>query len=308
LDTSQGLHVLHACCTPFCADPYVLLSILRTNAAMRKIFPKPEDFSSTNHSDYPIDLNQRTEDPNRATALHMACSLASTQSDLNLVHILLKAGADVNMKDAQDNTPLDIALSLNNRSLVGLLLSQPGLSTLPKLENIPAYFSLTGIQLNSSPERISLFAERLDHLDLSQNQLASLPASYSQFANLTEINLANNHLRTFPAVILSLKKLQSINLAWNMLTHIPQKISELSDLEVLILKHNSLEGLPSSLRLLNLKKLNIKDNPLDTIPKEVVYRGTVALLSYLSQLDETVANWKRIKLLVLGEEATGKTR
>lgn len=307
LDATKAYFPLHTACTSVCGDPYVLLSILRTKANLRKVFPKLEDSTQVpSQADYPLDINRQTPDSDSTTALHLACKIST--SELNLVHILLKANADVNIQDANQDTPLDIALASNNRSLIALLLIQPELQKSPKLENVSGHFYLSQLALSTPPERLCLIAEHIDLLDLSQNQLASLPASYSQFVNLSVINLSNNHFRSFPMVLTSLKKLNTINLSYNVITSIPSQIEELKELRVLKLKYNNLESLPSTLGKLPLKKLILTNNPLESIPKEVVNRGTAGVLSYLTQLEDSVACWKRIKLLVLGEEATGKTR
>ena len=64
---------------------------------------------------------------------------------------------------------------------------------------------------------------------------------------------------------------------------------------------------PQLARIPNLQKLAVERNPFESIPKEMLSRGTTTLLSYLNQMEGNENTWKRIKLLVLGEEATGKT-
>jgi E3 ubiquitin-protein ligase KEG len=59
------------------------------------------------------------DDPHCRTALHTAAMI----NDAELVKIILEAGVDVNIRNAQNTTPLLVALNRGANSCVGLLLA-----------------------------------------------------------------------------------------------------------------------------------------------------------------------------------------
>jgi len=59
------------------------------------------------------------DDPHCRTALHTAAMI----DDVELVKIILEAGVDVNIRNAQNTTPLHVALNRGANSCVGLLLA-----------------------------------------------------------------------------------------------------------------------------------------------------------------------------------------
>ncbi|KAL5655226.1 hypothetical protein ACJX0J_034545, partial [Zea mays] len=59
------------------------------------------------------------DDPHCRTALHTAAMI----NDVELVKIILEAGVDVNIRNAQNTTPLHVALNRGANSCVGLLLA-----------------------------------------------------------------------------------------------------------------------------------------------------------------------------------------
>ena len=97
-DTSRR-YPIHECCTASCGDPLVLLQLLRTNTKYRPCLPQIEGRELSDSSD--VDVNRLTRDAQQTTALHLACQLATSERDLTLVHLLLKAKADPNIKDAE---------------------------------------------------------------------------------------------------------------------------------------------------------------------------------------------------------------
>ena len=299
---------IHVCCTLACGDPYVLLNILRVDKRYLALFPAPEG-SEQPEGNVEIDVNQITFSPVATTAFHLACSLCENQgSNLSLIHILLKAGADINKENAEGITPFEIALGDQNNALCALLATQPELSTVPSESQIPFSLNFSYLGMNSYPDKLSFLASHLQILDLSKNPITSLPASLG-LPNLTTIRLKDLNLRTFPTALFGCAKLQYVDLSNNLIALIPAHIENLVELKTLKMRNNALDALPSSLaRLPKLQKLALEKNPLQSIPKEVLTHSFKTLMSYLSQMEGQTNNWKRIKLLVLGEEATGKTR
>lgn len=307
-------HPLHLCCMGGCADPYVLMNILRTDQKYRDLLPAAAEEAQwpdgSGHS-VSIDVNMVTADHEKATPLHFACQLPTSSGtdrpELSLVQLLIKAGADLNALDGNGMTPLDYALKEGNTPVCAILMSQPELNVAPSEFSIPDSINFASMGMNTCPERLSLLGQHLENLDLSKNPIATLSDSFASFINLKRICLRDMTLRAFPACLFSMTKLQYIDLSNNLITHIPPRIECLVNLKTLKLRENKLNSLPSSLATLPLQKLALERNPLESIPTEVTSRGLTTLMGYLRQMEGQANTWKRIKLLVLGEEATGKT-
>ena len=256
--------------------------------------------------DITIDINQLNLFGQ--SCFHIACITSCQTGDLSLIHILLKAGIDINSIDYDGTNVLDIAIKNSNWCLLALLLSQPSLSVVPNDSLMPSFINFGSFDMSSYPDKLSCLAPNLQELVLSKNRIVSLPNSLSLLTSLKRIRLKDMNLRSFPTCLLSIYSLEYIDLTKNLISHIPPQIENLQSLSTLKLRDNALNSLPHSLsKLPKLKKITIEKNPLESIPKEVLARGTPTLLNYLKQMDGKTNNWKRIKLLVLGEEATGKT-
>ena len=70
-------------------------------------------------------------------------------------------------------------------------------------------------------------------LNLSGNQLTSLPPEIEKLTNLTGLNLANNKLTSVPLEITKLTSLTSLDLGYNKLTSLPPEIAKLTKLRAL---------------------------------------------------------------------------
>lgn len=83
------------------------------------------------------------------------------------------------------------------------------------------------------------FTEVACELDISSQNLTTLPDNISRLSNLTEINLSNNHFTEFPKQLLTLKNLVYINLSSNRLENIPDEIiNSLPKLQKIQLENN----------------------------------------------------------------------
>ncbi|XXQ34123.1 F-box domain-containing protein [Plasmodiophora brassicae] len=108
-------------------------------------------------------------------------------------------------------------------------------------------------------------------LDLSHNELTSIPAEIGQLTSLKELNLAGNYLRSIPAEIGQLTSLKTLYLLYNHdLRSIPPEIGQLTSLETLSLAVNRLQSIPAEIgQLTSLKDLDLRDNELRSIPAEI---------------------------------------
>ncbi|XP_023574099.1 leucine-rich repeat-containing protein 40 isoform X2 [Octodon degus] len=188
----------------------------------------------------------------------------------------------------------DLDLS-NNR-----LAAVPGsFSSLPNLKRL----SLSSNQLKSLPAEMSRM-KKLKHLDCNSNLLETIPPELAGMESLELLYLRRNKLRflpEFPSCRLlkelhvgenqiemlgaeHLKHLNSIlvlDLRDNKLKSVPDEITLLQSLERLDLSNNDISSLPCSLGNLHLKFLALEGNPLRTIRREIINKGTQEVLKYL---------------------------
>ena len=184
--------------------------------------------------------------------------------------------------------PLEI---INHPQLEILLLNNNELQSkdfptyLNQLSNLKQ-LDLTRNELTSLPESISQL-RGLERLSLSFNELESLPFSISQLQNLTHLDLFFNQLSSVPPSIGKLGKLRVLSLMENQLTYLPPSIGNLQRLEELSVGLNNLTHLPESIgKLTRLKKLYLGKNALSELPT----------LAQLNQLCELALNNNPIQL------------
>ncbi|KAK3427026.1 hypothetical protein EUGRSUZ_F03334 [Eucalyptus grandis] len=124
----------------------------------------------------------------------------------------------------------------------------------------------------------------LQILDLSGNA-ASLPRSpaFLCLQQLQELYLRQMRLQEFPSDILSLTHLKILDLGQNSLQIIPEEIGTLTTLTELDLSNNNIPSLPPQLGFLedSLQALRLEGNPLRSIRRTILDKGTKAILKYL---------------------------
>ncbi|MBY0538208.1 leucine-rich repeat domain-containing protein [Patescibacteria group bacterium] len=99
-------------------------------------------------------------------------------------------------------------------------------------------------------------------LDLSNQNLTSVPQITFSNTAILELSLANNSLTgSLPGEIRFLQNLKVLNLSNNQFTGLPAEIGQLQNLEVLDVSNNKITGLPNELgNLKNLKVLKLTGN------------------------------------------------
>ncbi|XP_024100516.1 leucine-rich repeat-containing protein 40 isoform X1 [Pongo abelii] len=187
-------------------------------------------------------------------------------------------------------------LDLSNNRLTTVPASFSSLSSLVRL-------NLSSNELKSLPAEINRM-KRLKHLDCNSNLLETIPPELAGMESLELLYLRRNKLRflpEFPSCSLlkelhvgenqiemleaeHLKHLNSIlvlDLRDNKLKSVPDEIILLQSLERLDLSNNDISSLPYSLGNLHLKFLALEGNPLRTIRREIINKGTQEVLKYL---------------------------
>ena len=133
---------------------------------------------------------------------------------------------------------------------------------------------LTGIKrltlsdnLTAFPLEILSLADSLEILDLSNNQLTSLPAEITQLTNLKILFASNNQFVTLPEVLGQCPNLEMVGFKSNQINQVPEN-SLPAKLRWLILTDNRLEVLPDSLgERPRLQKLALAGNCLTELPQ-----------------------------------------
>ncbi|XP_055470257.1 leucine-rich repeat-containing protein 40 isoform X4 [Psammomys obesus] len=163
--------------------------------------------------------------------------------------------------------------------------------------------NLSSNQLKSLPAEISRM-KRLKHLDCDANLLETVPSDvggmeslellylrrnklrvlpeFSSCRLLKELHLAENQIESLGAEHLQhLQAILVLDLRGNKLQSVPEEVALLQSLERLDLSNNDISSLPCSLGNLHLKFLTLEGNPLRTIRREIIAKGTHEVLKYL---------------------------
>jgi Leucine-rich repeat (LRR) protein len=154
--------------------------------------------------------------------------------------------------------------------LLDLALSRNAIAQLPdELFTGPARLrglDLSQNQLRTLPLRLEGL-EQVRELDLSYNRLESLPATIGGLQHLEVLHLQGNRLQTLPVNFGRLRRLRRLNLYENRLTALPDSFGQLSALEELDLSRNDLTSLPKEIGgCTALRRLVLSENELTSLP------------------------------------------
>lgn len=118
------------------------------------------------------------------------------------------------------------------------------------------------------------------NLNLSGQNLKTLPSEIGKLENLKVFNISNNQFTGIPAEIGKFKKLETFNASSNQITDVPAEIGHLSTLQELNLSNNKLDTMPDEFaELKSLKKIDLSNNLYREIPKEVLEMANLEEIS-----------------------------
>ncbi|XP_003225888.3 leucine-rich repeat-containing protein 40 [Anolis carolinensis] len=164
--------------------------------------------------------------------------------------------------------------------------------------------NLSHNQLKFLPAEISAM-KSLRQLDCTKNYLETIPPELANMASLEQLYLRRNKLRYLPDLpsctvlkelhvgenqieMLKAEHLKHLNslcvldLRENKLKSVPDEIALLEGIERLDLSNNDISSLPCKLgNLSQLKFLALEGNPLRTIRRDILQKGTQEILKYL---------------------------
>ncbi|KDO74107.1 hypothetical protein CISIN_1g007962mg [Citrus sinensis] len=226
----------------------------------------------------------------------MATRLSVTSKELSLEGMNLSAipseiweAGEITKLDLSRNSIQELPPELSScASLQTLILSRNKIKDWPDAI-LTSLSSLSCLKLDNNPLRqvpSDGFKDipMLQILDLSYN-IASLPENppFSSLPHLQELYLRRMQLREAPTDILRLQQLRILDLSQNSLQSIPEGFKNLTSLTELDLSDNNISALPPELGLLepSLQALRLDGNPLRSIRRTILDRGTKAVLKYL---------------------------
>lgn len=191
--------------------------------------------------------------------------------------------------------------------------------------------------LTEFPNELFDLATTLEYLDLSGNQLSTLPANFDRFQELRILFCSENQFTALPSILGKLPRLDivgfkankiqtipadalNVNIRWliltdNLLVSIPKEIGQLNLLQKLMLAGNKLTELPDTLsNCKELGLLRIAANKITILPNWLLQMPKLAWLAYAGNpmmqqhSNTTLTNipWQQVTLHhILGQGASG---
>ena len=139
--------------------------------------------------------------------------------------------------------------------------------------------NLSGNQLNSLPDDLTRL-HKLRILFCSNNAFTAMPASIGSCANLEMVGFKANRIRQLPAEALP-PKLRWLILTDNQLEAVPDEIGRCAWLQKLMLAGNQLQALPETLaNCIRLELLRIAANRLPALPEWLLTMPRLTWLAF----------------------------
>lgn len=195
-------------------------------------------------------------------------------------------------EEAKANRSLDLSRKLTPNQYVkhtsgefieGGLLALPWemySNTVTMYESVNASFNF----ISEIPEELSLHVPHLKFLNLSHNQITTLPHSFSLLLHLRVLDLSYNKLKVVPEPLTGLEKIETLNLANNNISELPTTMAQLISLKKLNISNNYLRALPGNLfECPNLCVIVTHGNELIHPPQAICDTGSEAILHFLRE-------------------------
>ena len=169
------------------------------------------------------------------------------------------------------------------------------------------YLNLSFNEISSLPQEVGQL-KKLKKLILANNKIAEIPECFNQLSHLIELDCSKNEIKQLP-VNFSIKSLEYFSISFNKLICLPDSIGEMLYLRILLINNNNINYLPLPLHniILQLFWFDVSNNPLLTIPPSIIL-STSAIYHYLKQLENGSEDYSNIKLLILSSSKSGKSK
>jgi Leucine-rich repeat (LRR) protein len=181
---------------------------------------------------------------------------------LNLENIYLKKSMKISLKNKYKFSITQIFISCLFIGLLSGFFTAQGQSKLlneEELDKEHMYLSLNTALKNPT---------KVYKLNLSRQNLTTIPAEVYSFVNLQRLDMSYNNLTEVPKEIGILKNLQSFDFTKNKLTNLPATIALLTHLEEILIGNNQFVTIPLSIT--QLKKLELLEIDDNKIPKSEI--------------------------------------
>jgi hypothetical protein len=145
--------------------------------------------------------------------------------------------------------------------------------------------------LTEFPNAIFDLADTLEILDLSGNQLSTLPNDFIKLKNLKILFLSDNQFTVFPEILGKCKSITMIGFKSNQIDTIAETALH-TEIRWLILTNNQLTQLPVSIgNCWNMQKLALAGNQLTSLPAELSNCKNLGLLRISANQLTTFPEW-----------------
>ena len=151
-----------------------------------------------------------------------------------------------------------------------LNLKRRDIRRLSKVEDV----LLAGNGIKELPDNIGCL--RCESLNLSKNQLSTLPKSFADLKQARYLIFYDNAFESIPDELAGFKNLKHLDFYKNNITEIPDFIGDMDNLQQLFLSFNKIEEIPDTLR--NLKRLKyfyIHHNELHFLPEWITEMDSI---------------------------------
>ena len=148
----------------------------------------------------------------------------------------------------------------------------------------------------------------IQELNLSHNRLQEIPEVFEWASSLAVLDLSHNDLQSLPQSC-EAPNLRSLNLSHNNFQQVPLNICSFFNLDSLDLSHNpDITKLPAEMgRLQNLFSLKLEGMSGLKYPPKSIYCDASVCITYLNSKLKSSRGYYRMKLILCGKQARGKT-
>lgn len=145
--------------------------------------------------------------------------------------------------------------------------------------------------LTEFPLELFSLAESLELLDLSGNQLSTLPADFGKFSKLKIAFFSDNLFTAFPEVLAQCPLLEMVGFKSNQIVHVSEKALS-KNIRWLILTNNKIDQVPASIgNCYRLQKVALAGNRLKELPKEMAACRNLELLRISANQIQKLPDW-----------------
>lgn len=229
--------------------------------------------------------NDETDELSNITTVALGDTIAQAFPDPNMAQAVAHMVSGSNVNAIITQTMIDSTTVLNLWS--GNIDSIEGIEIFSNLQKL----DISTNNLTTLPDSIaSLTSLRI--LDFTKNKFTVFPEILCSMPNITNLIFWNNQISTVPESIGNMSGLKSLNFAFNKITTLPKRIGDLSNLETLSLWSTSIQTLPESItKLSNLKNFFLYNTQLISLSQsQFDYIASVASYVYGQRYNQTLSS------------------